>query len=152
MKKLFFLYVLLMFPAISLAEGRMYENKKEPHCTLWDTMRLKWPQTIMGREKIKCRRRAALSNTTPVTCRFKSWKWGQLSAIVEPIFAVIGAAIVISVYPILPYALAFAAGAMIFIVVEEVIPESQSGGNADIATMGLIAGFIVMMCLDVALG
>jgi ZIP family zinc transporter len=84
--------------------------------------------------------------------RFKSWQWGQLSAIVEPIFAVIGAAIVILVYPILPYALAFAAGAMIFIVVEEVIPESQSGGNADIATMGLIAGFIVMMCLDVALG
>ena len=84
--------------------------------------------------------------------RFKSWQWGQLSAIVEPIFAVIGAAVVISVYPILPYALAFAAGAMIFIVVEEVIPESQSGGNADIATMGLIAGFIVMMCLDVALG
>ena len=84
--------------------------------------------------------------------RFKSWQWGQLSAIVEPIFAVIGAAIVIAVYPILPYALAFAAGAMIFIVVEEVIPESQSGGNTDIATMGLIAGFIVMMSLDVALG
>ena len=84
--------------------------------------------------------------------RFKSWQWGQLSAIVEPIFAVIGAAIVMLVYPILPYALAFAAGAMIFIVVEEVIPESHSGGNADIATMGLIAGFIVMMCLDVALG
>ena len=84
--------------------------------------------------------------------RFKSWQWGQLSAIVEPIFAVIGAAVVISVYPILPYALAFAAGAMIFIVVEEVIPESQSGGNTDLATMGLIAGFIVMMCLDVALG
>ena len=84
--------------------------------------------------------------------RFKSWQWGQLSAIVEPIFAVIGAAVVIAVYPILPYALAFAAGAMIFIVVEEVIPESQSGGNTDIATMGLIAGFIVMMCLDVALG
>ena len=84
--------------------------------------------------------------------RFKSWQWGQLSAIVEPIFAVIGAAIVILVYPILPYALAFAAGAMIFIVVEEVIPESQSGGNTDIATMGLIGGFIVMMCLDVALG
>ena len=84
--------------------------------------------------------------------RFKSWQWGQLSAIVEPIFAVIGAAIVIAVYPILPYALAFAAGAMIFIVVEEVIPESQSGGNTDIATMGLILGFIVMMILDVSLG
>jgi ZIP family zinc transporter len=84
--------------------------------------------------------------------RWKSWKWGQLSAIVEPIFAVIGAAIVMTVLPILPYALAFAAGAMIFIVVEEVIPESQRGGNTDLATMGLIAGFIVMMCLDVALG
>ena len=84
--------------------------------------------------------------------RWKSWKWGQLSAIVEPVFAVIGATIVMTVLPILPYALAFAAGAMIFIVVEEVIPESQRGGNTDLATMGLIAGFIVMMCLDVALG
>ncbi|MBF25243.1 MAG: ZIP family metal transporter [Flavobacteriales bacterium] len=84
--------------------------------------------------------------------KFKSWQWGQLSAIVEPIFAMIGAAIVMSVYPILPYALAFSAGAMIFIVVEEVIPESQSGGNTDLATMGLIAGFIVMMILDVSLG
>ena len=84
--------------------------------------------------------------------KFKSWKWGQLSAIVEPIFAVIGAAFVLLVYPILPYALAFAAGAMIFIVVEEVIPESQRGGNTDLATIGLIVGFIVMMCLDVALG
>ncbi len=84
--------------------------------------------------------------------KWKSWQWGQLSAVVEPIFAVIGAAIVITIYPILPYALAFSAGAMIFIVVEEVIPESQSGGNTDLATMGLIAGFIVMMILDVSLG
>ena len=84
--------------------------------------------------------------------RWKSWKWGQLSAIVEPIFAVIGAAIVMQVLPILPYALAFAAGAMIFIVVEEVIPESQRGGHTDLATMGLILGFIVMMILDVSLG
>ena len=84
--------------------------------------------------------------------KFKSWQWGQLSAIVEPIFAVIGAAIVISVYPILPYALSFAAGAMIFIVIEEVIPESQRGGNVDIASIGLILGFIVMMILDVSLG
>ncbi len=82
----------------------------------------------------------------------KSWKWGQLSAIVEPIFAVVGAVIVMTILPILPYALAFSAGAMIFIVVEEVIPESQRGGNTDLATMGLITGFIVMMCLDVALG
>ena len=84
--------------------------------------------------------------------KFKSWQWGQLSAIVEPIFAVIGAAIVISVYPILPYALSFAAGAMIFIVIEEVIPESQRGGNIDLASIGLILGFIVMMILDVSLG
>ena len=84
--------------------------------------------------------------------RFKSFWYGQLSAIVEPIAAVIGALAVTFFTPILPYALAFAAGAMIFVVVEEVIPESQSGGNADIATMGLIAGFIVMMSLDVALG
>lgn len=84
--------------------------------------------------------------------RWESWKWGQMSAIVEPIFAVIGATIVMQVLPILPYALAFAAGAMIFIVVEEVVPESQSGGHTDLATMGLIAGFIVMMILDVSLG
>ena len=84
--------------------------------------------------------------------KWKSWQWGQLSAIVEPIFAVIGALIVIQVLPILPYALSFAAGAMIFIVVEEVIPESQRGGHTDLATMGLIAGFIVMMTLDVSLG
>ena len=84
--------------------------------------------------------------------RWKSWKWGQLSAIVDPIFAVIGAAIVMQVLPVLPYALSFAAGAMIFIVVEEVIPESQKGGNTDLASMGLIAGFIIMMILDVALG
>ena len=95
---------------------------------------------------------ATLSKAVKLSSRWKSWKWGQLSAIVEPIFAVIGAAIVMTVLPILPYALAFAAGAMIFIVVEEVIPDSQRGGNSDLATMGLIAGFIVMMCLDVALG
>ena len=84
--------------------------------------------------------------------RWKSWKWGQLSAIVEPMFAVLGAMIVMEILPILPYALAFAAGAMIFIVAEEVIPESQKGGHTDLATMGLILGFIVMMILDVSLG
>ena len=81
----------------------------------------------------------------------KSWMWVAFSY-VEPIFAVIGAALVMVVWPILPYALSFAAGALIFIVVEEVIPESQRGGNTDLATMGLIAGFVVMMSLDVALG
>ena len=66
--------------------------------------------------------------------------------------AVAGAAAVLAFQPILPYALAFAAGAMIFVVVEEVIPETQQDKYTDIATMGLIIGFIVMMTLDVALG
>lgn len=78
--------------------------------------------------------------------------YGQLSAIVEPIFAFLGAFLVHAARPFLPYALAFAAGAMIFVVVEEVVPESQSSGNGDLATMGLLAGFAVMMVLDVALG
>lgn len=82
----------------------------------------------------------------------KSFWYGQLSGIVEPISAVIGAAAVLMVQPLLPYALAFAAGAMIYVVVEELIPESQHHGNADIATMGTMIGFSVMMVLDVALG
>lgn len=84
--------------------------------------------------------------------RFKSFWYGQLSGIVEPVAGVIGAALVVAMRPILPYALAFAAGAMIFVVVEEVIPEAQGAGNNDLATMGAIAGFAVMMTLDVALG
>jgi zinc transporter, ZIP family len=84
--------------------------------------------------------------------RFWSWWYGQLSAAVEPVAAVIGAAAVVVMRPVLPYALAFAAGAMIFVVVEEVVPESQSGGNADRATLGAMVGFAVMMTLDVALG
>jgi ZIP family zinc transporter len=84
--------------------------------------------------------------------RFKSFWYGQLSAIVEPIAAVIGAVAVTFFTPILPYALSFAAGAMIFVVVEEVIPETQQDKYTDIATLGFIGGFIVMMCLDVALG
>jgi len=84
--------------------------------------------------------------------RWKSFWYGQLSAIVEPIAGVIGAAAVIIAQPILPYALAFAAGAMIFVVIEEVIPEAQRGGNTDLATMGGMVGFAVMMLLDVALG
>ncbi|NER17658.1 ZIP family metal transporter [Spongiivirga citrea] len=84
--------------------------------------------------------------------KFKSFWYGQLSAIVEPIAAVIGAVAVTFFTPILPYALAFAAGAMIFVVIEEVIPETQRDKYTDIATMGFIGGFIVMMSLDVALG
>jgi ZIP family zinc transporter len=84
--------------------------------------------------------------------RLKSFWYGQLSGMVEPIAGVVGAAAVVLARPILPYALSFAAGAMIFVVVEELIPESQRGGNTDIATMGAITGFVVMMVLDVGLG
>lgn len=84
--------------------------------------------------------------------RRKSFWYGQLSAVVEPVAGVIGAAAVIVAQPILPYALAFAAGAMIFVVIEELIPEAQRGGNTDLATMGGMVGFAVMMLLDVALG
>lgn len=84
--------------------------------------------------------------------RLKSFIYGQASGAVEPIAAVIGAATVFYAVPLLPYALAFAAGAMIFVVVEEVIPESQASGYGDQATMGCIFGFTVMMILDVALG
>jgi len=84
--------------------------------------------------------------------RSKSFFYGQLSALVEPVFAVIGAFTVMFMRPVLPYALAFAAGAMIFVTVEEVIPESQQFGNNDHATIGAIAGFAIMMLLDVALG
>jgi ZIP family zinc transporter len=84
--------------------------------------------------------------------KFKSFNYGQLSAIVEPFAAVLGAWAVLSFSEILPYALSFAAGAMIFVVIEEVIPESQLERNTDIATLGFIGGFILMMVLDVALG
>lgn len=84
--------------------------------------------------------------------RLKSFWYGQSSAIVEPIAAVIGAAAVIVAKPLLPYALGFAAGDMIFVVVEEVIPESQRGGNTDLATAGAMIGFALMMVLDVAFG
>lgn len=83
--------------------------------------------------------------------RTKSFLYGQASALVEPIAAVLGAWAVLTFEPILPYALSFAAGAMIFVVVEEVIPETQLDKFTDIATMGFIAGFIVMMTLDVGL-
>ena len=84
--------------------------------------------------------------------RFKSFWYGQLSAIVEPVAGVLGAVAVIMFTPILPYALAFAAGAMIYVVVEEVIPETQRDKHTDIATLGFMAGFVVMMGLDVGLG
>ncbi len=84
--------------------------------------------------------------------RWLSFNYGQLSGIVNAPSAVIGALAVMFIQPILPYALGFAAGAMIFVVVEELIPTSQRAGNTDIATLGTILGFCVMMVLDVSLG
>lgn len=84
--------------------------------------------------------------------RAKCFWYGQLSGMVEPVAGIVGAASVLLMRELLPYALGFAAGAMIFVVVEELIPESQREGNTDFATMGAIVGFTVMMVLDVALG
>jgi ZIP family zinc transporter len=84
--------------------------------------------------------------------RLRCFMYGQLSGIVEPIAGVLGAAIVLLMRPVLPYALAFAAGAMIFVVAEELIPEAQRKGDTDIPTIGVLAGFAIMMTLDVALG
>jgi len=84
--------------------------------------------------------------------RFRSFWFGQLSAVVEPVAAVIGAVMVIYALPILPYAVAFAAGAMIYVVIEEVVPETQQDQYTDTSTIGFIIGFVVMMVLDVALG
>ncbi len=83
---------------------------------------------------------------------FKSFFFGQLSAVVEPVAGVVGVLVVTLAQPLLPYALAFAAGAMIFVVVEELIPEAQKGGHADLATISLLAGFALMMTLDMAFG
>jgi ZIP family zinc transporter len=84
--------------------------------------------------------------------RVRSFWYGQLSGMIEPVAGVIGAATVIVAHSILPYALGFAAGAMIFVVIEEVIPESQRAGNTDLTTLGAMLGFAVMMVLDVAFG
>ena len=84
--------------------------------------------------------------------RRKSFFYGQFSGMVEPIAAVIGALAVSFIEPLLPYALSFAAGAMIFVVAEEVIPSSQEKGHKDLASMSLMVGFVLMMILDVALG
>ena len=84
--------------------------------------------------------------------RRKAFSYGQLSGMVEPIAGVLGAYLVVTISPLLPYALSFAAGAMIFVVVEELIPESQSGHETDLSTIGVMIGFALMMLLDVALG
>lgn len=84
--------------------------------------------------------------------KWDAFNLGQLSALVEPLGAILGAFAVIVVSQILPYALSFAAGAMIFVVVEELIPESQASNNTDNATLAFMVGFVIMMILDVALG
>jgi len=84
--------------------------------------------------------------------RVKAFMCGQASGAVEPAAGVLGAWLVMLMRPALPYALAFAAGAMVFVVVEELIPEAQQKNNADFATLSLLFGFVLMMALDVALG
>lgn len=84
--------------------------------------------------------------------RGKSFWYGQLSGAVEPVAGLIGAAAVLLMQPLLPYALSFAAGAMIYVVAEELIPESQAEKHSDVATIGVMVGFALMMTLDVALG
>jgi len=83
---------------------------------------------------------------------WKSFFWGQFSGMIEPVAGVLGAALVIIAQPVLPYALAFAAGAMIYVVSEEVIPESQKGEYSHLSTIGVMLGFAIMMTLDVILG
>jgi len=82
----------------------------------------------------------------------KSFWYGQLSGMVEPIFGVLGAVAVALATPALPYALSFAAGAMIYVVVDDIIPEANTNGNGKLATWGAVLGFLVMMTLDVGLG
>jgi len=97
-----------------------------------------------------------LAISLPFRCegmsRRRSFWYGQLSAIVEPLAAVVGAAAVIASRPLMPYALSFAAGAMVFVVIEEIVPEAQRSGNKDIVAVGVMLGFVIMMILDVAFG
>lgn len=83
--------------------------------------------------------------------RWKAFMYGQFSGLVEPLAGVLGAYLILVVAPLLPYALSFAAGAMIYVVVEELIPEAQTGNETDLSTIGVLVGFAVMMLLDVAL-
>jgi ZIP family zinc transporter len=84
--------------------------------------------------------------------RGRAFFWGQLSAAIEPVAGVIGAALVLASAAFLPYGMAAAAGAMLYVVVEELIPETVRSGTIDVATLGFIVGFAVMMALDNALG
>lgn len=82
----------------------------------------------------------------------KSFFYGQLSGMVEPFAALLGAAAVLFVEPVLPYALSFAAGAMIYVVFDDIVPEAQRNNNGKLASSAAIIGFLIMMCLDVGLG
>ncbi|MGR8942030.1 MAG: ZIP family metal transporter [Gammaproteobacteria bacterium] len=113
--------------AVALAIGMGLQNLPEGAAVALPLRRMGWP-------------------------RMRCFWHGQLSAMVEPIAAVIGAVTVTACMPIMPYALAFAAGAMIYVVFDAVIPEAQQGGNTNVVTFGAILGFIVMMILDVGLG
>jgi ZIP family zinc transporter len=84
--------------------------------------------------------------------RLRAFWYGQLSATVEPVAGVIGCALVLIAAPVLPYAMAFAAGAMLYVVVEELMPETTRQGNTDVATLGFLSGFLVMMAMDTSLG
>jgi ZIP family zinc transporter len=84
--------------------------------------------------------------------RGRAFFWGQLSAAIEPLAGAMGAALVLASAAVLPYGMAFAAGAMLYVVVEELIPETVRSGATDVATLGFIGGFAVMMALDNALG
>lgn len=86
------------------------------------------------------------------TGKGRSFLLGMLSGIVEPIGAVVTIALATYIIPVLPYLLAFAAGAMLYVVIEELIPESAEGEHSNIGTIGFAAGFVIMMILDVALG
>ncbi len=83
---------------------------------------------------------------------WKSFVYGGLSGIVEPIFGILAVLVAGSIQPLLPWLLAFAAGAMLYVVVEELIPEAHLGEHSNVGTLGVVAGFLVMMVLDVALG
>ncbi|GAB6067561.1 ZIP family metal transporter [Methylothermus subterraneus] len=113
--------------AVALAIGMGLQNFPEGVAVAMPLRRLGWP-------------------------RWRSFWYGQLSAAVEPVAAVLGAAAVTAWLPIMPYALAFAAGAMIYVVVAEIVPETYERGNSEIAALGAILGFIVMMILDTSLG
>lgn len=84
--------------------------------------------------------------------RLKAFWYGQLSAVVEPFAGVVGCALVLVARPVLPYAMAFAAGAMLYVVVEELMPETTRRGNTDVATAGFLGGFLIMMAMDTSLG